>query len=164
MKKEHATFLGLRGDALAVALAVKARWPFVVFTSGHRSLEEQANAMAGNVLRSRGWIHVTYLPSKVRDACHEWVLKARHVRTRADLAFGLLMILRQHTPEEVSRLTLHVTGDAFDIDPNAPADCVEFLRAEARRLDGKFLEREGGIKILHWQAKRRIVAPAAPLV
>src|SRR5687768_8998113 len=65
--------LDLKGKAKAGAYALKKAHPSVTFTSGRRSKESQASAMAGNVVDNRNWIKETYKASTLRDACQKWV-------------------------------------------------------------------------------------------
>jgi hypothetical protein len=148
---------GLVGDALNVATELLRRFPDAELTSGKRDLKEQAAAMATNVLKERGWIGATYKPSPVSQALHAWALEKRHVRVKGDLAFGLLDMMRRFTPFELGKLSLHLTGEAFDVRPMNTArgmSLKKYLAEAAADKGGKFLEREGGLIRWHWQAKR----------
>ena len=53
--------LQLAPVARAAAYALKRAHPSVIFTSGRRGKQDQARAMASNVVQNRGWIRQTYL-------------------------------------------------------------------------------------------------------
>src|SRR5580658_3697650 len=65
--------LNLAPTAKSAAYELKRLHPQVVFTSGRRSVEDQARAMAGNVAKNRKWIEQTYHTSVVSKACQKWV-------------------------------------------------------------------------------------------
>ena len=65
--------LDLAATARTAAYALKKAHPAVEFTSGRRSKEDQARAMAGNVVDNRKWIEQTYASSTLRTQCQEWV-------------------------------------------------------------------------------------------
>jgi hypothetical protein len=67
--------LNLRGSARKGAYALKKAHPAVKFTSGRRNKEDQARAMASNVVLNRTWIEETYASSTVSKACQKWVNK-----------------------------------------------------------------------------------------
>jgi hypothetical protein len=52
--------LDLSDTARNAAYELKKKHPLVTFTSGRRDKQEQANAMAGNVVLNRKWIKETY--------------------------------------------------------------------------------------------------------
>src|SRR6185503_21125015 len=58
--------LGLVDYAQEAADELQAEFPDVVFTSGRRTVSQQANAMAGNVVQNRNWIAETYVASQER--------------------------------------------------------------------------------------------------
>ena len=65
--------LNLTTTASTAAYALKKAHPSVTFTSGRRSKEDQARAMASNVVTNRKWIEQTYVSSPLRTKCQEWV-------------------------------------------------------------------------------------------
>ncbi len=146
--------MGLRGDALAVALEMLERYPGAVITSGKRSLEEQAAAMAANEYTRRGWVEATYKPSVAKAACARWC-KEHPKASRKAIQSGLLSVLRGLLPSDLNGISLHLTGDAFDVQPEkARPEIADWLRARALKLGGRFIENEGGLWRWHWQAKR----------
>ena len=145
---------GLRGDALDVMRAMLALFPGVQVTSGKRSLEEQAAAMAANESIKRGWIAATYVDSTAKRACVDWC-REHPKATRKALQSGLLSVLRGLLPSELASLSLHLSGDAFDVHPDkARPEIAKWLFAESVARGGKFIENEGGLWRWHWQAKR----------
>ncbi len=149
------SYWGLRGDALDVALDMVRRYPGAAITSGKRTIEDQAAAMAANQHRRRTWIEETYKDSVAKRACLEWC-KAHPRATRTALQSGLLSVLRGLLPSELAGISLHLSGDAFDVQPEkARPEIAEWLRIQALKLGGKFIENEGGLLRWHWQASRR---------
>lgn len=142
--------LDLRGKAKTGAYALKKAHPSVTFTSGKREKADQARAMAGNVVENRDWIKETYKQSTIRDACQKWVDDNPDKKTKSEIAEGLLSVFNDHTDDEVGRISKHLTGDAFDVQPvETDADAI---KKSIRDLDGcTFLEKEGGL--VRWHAQ-----------
>lgn len=64
-------------------------------------------------------------------------------------------MLRGLLPSELAALSLHLSGDAFDAQPDkARPEIAKWLHAEAIARGGKFIENEGGLWRWHWQARR----------
>lgn len=161
---------GLRGDALTVAREGHKRFgdDFEI-TSGRRTLEDQAAAMASNEHRAPGWIVATYVDSDAKAACVASVQAARDrgLTSRGEILCALLGALRTLSDVELSRLTMHLSGDAFDVRPlcveirgvltltKRGKEIADWLREQASKRGGRFLDREGGLLRLHWQARRR---------
>jgi len=146
--------LGLDFDTHAVAAALVEACPWVNFTSGRRTVIEQARAMAENTVKRRDWISLTYLPSPVSSALSAWVLATPEAKSVNALLSGFLPIMRKFSPEDLGKLSRHLDGRAFDVEPQQgrPGEKIcGFLRAAAQSRNGKFLEREGGIQIWHFQ-------------
>lgn len=153
--------LGLVGVALSVALELEKVFPMAVFTSGHRTLAEQAHAMAGNVVRNRQWIAETYVVSAASAACQAWV-DANLGASLAETANGLLVVLQGLTPEELEQLTHHLVGCAFDVQPRGGligTAMLRWLQGQCAANGGKLLTHEGGLSIVH--AQFPIPVPAA---
>ena len=143
--------LDLRNDAKKAAYALKKAHPAVKFTSGRRDKSDQARAMASNVVENRKWIEQTYVDTKVSRACQKWVDDNKDKKTRDEIAEGLLSTLNDFTDEDLSKLSKHLSGDAFDVQPvETNADDI---KKTIRGLDGldKFLEKEGGL--VRWHAQ-----------
>lgn len=166
--------LDLAEPALSAATDFSQAFPWAVFTSGRRSMELQAWAMAGNVVRNRDWIrggeHPTYKPSPCADACQAWVWTHPEATTQAEIAAGLLAVTSGYSDEEIAKMTVHPSGLAFDVQPigvkmrpgqsagswademaRASRACA-WLGARAAKVGGRFLQRENGLVIWHWQA------------
>ena len=142
--------LDLKGKAKTGAYALKKAHPSVTFTSGRREKEDQARAMAGNVVEERDWIKKTYKQSKIRDACQKWVDDNPDKTTKDDIKAGLLSVFNDHTDDEVAKISKHLSGEAFDVQPvETDADAI---KKSIRDLDGcEFLEKEGGL--VRWHAQ-----------
>ncbi len=145
--------LYLSATAKSAAYQLKAAFPTIEFTSGRRDKAAQASAMASNVVLNRNWIRQTYMDSDAIRACQGWVDQHPQVTTKADLAAGLLSVLNSLTDEQLSHVSKHLSGDAFDVQPvddNADA-IVQFMRDLTQRMGGKFLDHEGGLRRWHAQ-------------
>ncbi len=144
--------LDLAETAKKAAYALKQKHPAVVFTSGRRNKQQQAHAMAGNVVSNRKWIEQTYVASGVRDACQKWLNDNPKKKTAAEIEQGLLDVLNKYTDSQLGVFSKHISGMAFDVQP---VEGGEDLKASIRALDGldKFLEKEGGLVRWHAQFK-----------
>ena len=135
--------------AYSAALALLQAYPTLNFTSGLRTLPDQARAMSQNVARNRQWIAQTYAPSAGRDVLQAWVDTNPTVTNPVDIAAGLLQTMNTN-PGMTKSISKHLTGDAFDIqiDPNInPADIRSIIVSHG----GTFLDTEGGLPIWHAQ-------------
>lgn len=143
--------LQLAATAKKAAYALKKAHPTVVFTSGRRNKADQARAMAGNVVANRQWIKQTYADTKASRECQKWVDNHPTARTKEEIAAGLLSVLNGLTDAEIGRLSKHLSGEAFDVQP--VAQNANEIKATIRRLVGltKFLDREGGL--VRWHAQ-----------
>jgi hypothetical protein len=143
--------LNLSSKARKAAYNLKKAHPSIIFTSGRRSAQDQARAMAGNVIKNVRWIEETYLPSEVCTKCQEWVNIHRDKKTAEEVAAGLLTVFDTFSDTDLARFSRHLSGDAFDVQPvdkNAAA-----IKKTIRGLPevDKFLEREGGL--LRWHVQ-----------
>jgi hypothetical protein len=141
--------LDLNATAKKAAYALRRKHPDVEFTSGRRDKAEQASAMASNVILNRKWIEQTYAASKVSRACQKWVDDNADKKSKAEIAAGLEGVLEALTDAELSLLSRHLAGAAFDVRP--VAEDAEKIKATIRGLAGlrKFLEKEGGLDRWH---------------
>lgn len=142
--------LGLRGTALQAARDYEARYPDVVFTSGRRSLQDQARAMAQNVVVNRQWIGQTY---KAAGKLQAWVDAHPEAKSHASTEAGLLSVLQGMTDDERARVSCHLSGDAFDVKPDNDKGKDDYLKSLAVQYGGKYLDTEGGLRRRHWQAR-----------
>jgi len=130
---------------------LKKAHPSVTFTSGRRNKAEQASAMASNVVKNRNWIEETYLASPLRTRCQDWVDAHPDKKTQAEIAEGLTGVFDAATDAELGKLSKHLSGEAFDVQPvTVNADAI---KKTIRELDGlsKFLDKEGGL--VRWHAQ-----------
>ena len=143
--------LNLSAVAKKAAYELKEKHPSVHFTSGRRDKQEQAHAMATNVVLNRNWIKQTYAPSAARDACQKWVDENSDKKTTDKITAGLKIVLNGLTDAELARLSKHLSGDAFDVQPVVKdADEIKKTIRDLPGLD-KFLEKEGGL--VRWHAQ-----------
>jgi hypothetical protein len=143
--------LDLAATAKAAAYELKKLYPQVIFTSGRRGLEDQARAMASNVVKNRKWIQQTYQKSVVSQACQKWVDNNPTKKTKDEIATGLKSVFDSLTEAQVSQISKHLSGEAFDVQPvtkDAPK-----VKKIIRGLKGltKFLDKEGGL--VRWHAQ-----------
>jgi hypothetical protein len=142
--------LDLAPTAKKAAYELKKAKPSVVFTSGRRDKDEQASAMAANIVKDgRDWIKETYAKSKARDDCQKWVDDNKEKTTKAEIAAGLKGVLDGLTDAQLNALSKHLSGQAFDVQPVDP-DKDEIKKA-IKGLTGitKFLEKEGNLTRWH---------------
>jgi hypothetical protein len=132
------------------ATILKSKHPTLEFTSGRRSIFQQAHAMAANIvsLHDRKWIGKTYLAGAKLQA---WVDKHPEAVTVDALTAGLEQTMNAMAEEERTKISRHLTGRAFDIRPvvlNAKK-----IKASIQALPGlhKFLDHEGGH--VRWHAQ-----------
>lgn len=138
--------LDLAENALSAAQTLKAKHPAVVFTSGRRSVDQQADAMASNIVRNRQWIAQTYAVSTERDTLQKWVDDHPAATTRAAIAAGLSTIMSGWSDAQRVKLSRHFAGLAFDVRPGDAA-----IKKSIQDLANlvRFLDSEGGITIWH---------------
>ena len=143
--------LDLAATARTAAYALKKAHPAVEFTSGRRSKEDQARAMAGNVVDNRKWIEQTYASSSLRTRCQEWVDANTDKTTQAQIAAGLVSVFNTVTDADLGKFSKHLSGEAFDVQP-VDKDAEE-IKKTIRGLVGlsKFLDTEGGL--VRWHAQ-----------
>ncbi|MGH9933469.1 MAG: hypothetical protein ACREA9_30160 [Pyrinomonadaceae bacterium] len=140
--------MDLEPIAKEAATALHEKYPHLEFTSGRRSIFQQAHAMAGNVVLRRKWIGKTYLAGA---KLQQWVDNHPEANTVDEITAGLVEVMNAMPEEELVKISRHLTGRAFDIRPvkaNAAA-----IKADIRKLPGlhKFLDHEGGL--VRWHAQ-----------
>ena len=159
--------LGLNATAHAAAHELYRQCPWVQFTSGRRSLAEQARAMACNAAVRRDFIARTYI-----HGGEELQLVVNHHpewETVEQLEHGLFAYMHDKMlPDRLSLLSRHMSGDAFDVLPLLGGSPVEREQASHTmhvidRLPGldKFLTHEAGLPRWHVQF---VASAALPLV
>jgi len=144
--------LDLSPVAKHAATLLKAAHPEVVFTSGRRDLAGQARAMASNVVHNRQWIATTYKDTPQRDALQDCVDGCAANSNQAVYSAALLDVMQDWDDAELSHVSKHLSGDAFDVQPfEGPTAAA--VKATIRGLPGLtlFLEKEGGL--VRWHAQ-----------
>jgi len=148
--------LDLEPVAQAAAIELRGKQATVTFTSGRRTVPEQASAMGQNIVSSgnRNWITDTYVTSAGVRALQKWLNDNPTVTDEAGMAAGLAGVLNGLTATQQGYVSKHLLGKAFDVQPvteNAAA-----IEADIRGLKGidKFLEREADLVRWHAQFKR----------
>jgi hypothetical protein len=147
--------LDLAATAKNAAYELKKKRPAVGFTSGRRSVSEQARAMAANIVSDgRKWIEETYSPTSARTKLQDWVDAHPEATTVDTIGAGLEEVFGTLTDSQKGWITKHITGEAFDVQPQT--EDAEQIKADIQVLPGitKFLEREGGLVRWHAQFKR----------
>jgi hypothetical protein len=147
---QNISSLNLSATAKKAAETLLAKYPSIQFTSGRRDLEDQARAMAGNVIANRNWIEETYTKNDASTACQKWVDDNPDATAKAAIAAGLLKTLKD-LGKKAGQISKHLTGDAFDVQP-VTKDAAEIKKA-IKDLPGctKFIEKEGGL--VRWHAQ-----------
>lgn len=144
----------LTGVAADVARELVKKFPDMVITSARRTIADQARVMAHNEVRERMWIERTYASTRPAQECAAW--SAQHPKaTEDELLLAFSRIIAAFPPDEQRKLSRHLTGEAFDVKPIGGAAGEELLSALkdwAVQKQGKFLDREGGLVVWHWQA------------
>ena len=143
--------LDLAPVARAAAYALKRAHPAVKFTSGRRNKDDQARAMASNVVGNRKWIEQTYASSTLRTKLQDWVNAHPDKTSKQDIETGILLVFDTASDAELAKFSRHLGGMAFDVQP-VMLD-AEKIKATIRHLDGldKFLDSEGGL--VRWHAQ-----------
>ncbi|WP_299938234.1 hypothetical protein [uncultured Pelagimonas sp.] len=152
-ERKTASQLDLAEHAKSAALKLEADFPGVVFTSGRRSSDDQARAMAGNVVNNRKWIEQTYKSSPERKSLQDWVDKNPSAKTKAEIQAGLAKIMSDWTDTQKKGFSRHMAGLAFDVKPTDDAKLKKAI-SELPNLR-KFLDEEGGITIWHADFKQK---------
>ena len=143
--------LKLNDVAKKAAYELKKAHPSVVFTSGFRTTDDQARAMAGNVVSNRKWIEDTYIQSTARDKCQKWVDDNPDKKTKEEIHAGLKSVMDDLTDEQLGLLSKHLSGAAFDVQPVEKDG--DDIKKTIKGLTGltKFLDKEGGL--VRWHAQ-----------
>lgn len=144
--------LNLAPVARAAAVALRAKFPTVKFTSGRRAVADQARAMSQNLVKNRKWIAQTYVSTPESQALQAEVDKFGPHATAEAIAHALEALMEDWTDAQKGRVSKHFSGEAFDVQP-VPGQQGEAIKAAIRKLPGltKFLESEGGL--VRWHAQ-----------
>jgi hypothetical protein len=122
--------------------------PEVVFTSGRRAVKGQADAMASNGVQRRNWIQQTYVKTAERDALQKWIEDHPEATTRLTISAGPESVMNGWTDEQKRPVSLHFSGQAFDVQPVANGDAVVKTIKSLSNLR-QFLELEGCLRRWH---------------
>jgi hypothetical protein len=132
------------------ARLLQQKHPNIEFTSGRRTIAQQAHAMAANIvsLNDRQFIGRTYLAGA---KLQQWVDAHPNAVTVDVITAGLLEVMNGMAEDEVLKISRHLTGRAFDVRP--VTQNAEAIKADIRALPGlnKFLEKEAGH--VRWHAQ-----------
>ena len=136
--------------ARQAATILKSKHPKLEFTSGRRTVRQQAHAMASNIvgLHERKWIERTYIAGA---KLQEWVDLHPQAVTVDAITDGLEQTMNAMSQDELLKISRHLTGRAFDVRPVTLNARV--IKADILRLPGlhKFLDHEGGH--VRWHAQ-----------
>lgn len=145
--------LGLAGVAKDAAYDLKRRHPDIVFTSGRRDTVAQARAMAASVVRNRQWIVETYVFSSVSFACQKWVDDHPEAVTHIQIQNGLQGVLDSLPNKQVVKLSKHLSGEAFHLQPVLDQEKAAAIKTSIWQLAGltKFVEKRGDLVVWHAQ-------------
>ena len=140
--------MDLEPVAKKAATMLLEKHPQIKFTSGRRTITQQAHAMANNVVKNRKWIGQTYIAAA---KLQKWVDANPQAKTIAAITAGLEKSMKEMPEKDLLKISRHLTGKAFDVKPvttNAKA-----IKATIQSLPGlhKFLEKEGGL--IRWHAQ-----------
>ena len=142
--------LNLEPVAEAGARKLKELFPHIDFTSGRRSLRDQARAMSQNVTLNNSWIYQTYTGSEAAISLQDYV--DHHLnQTAKHYEDAFTTILEKFSSDQLTRLSKHLGGQAFDIRPTTQD--ADAIKTTAHSLTGltKFLDKEGGLVRWHLQ-------------
>jgi hypothetical protein len=140
--------LGLVDYAQDAATALLAAHPNVVFTSGRRSVKQQADAMAENILQNRQYIVQTYAANPESRSLQQWVDDHPEASSKVAISTGLEDIMRDWTDAEKKTLSRHFSGQAFDIQPVDDDGAIE-QTIKALPNFRQFLASRGGLSRWH---------------
>jgi hypothetical protein len=149
--------LQLAPNARRGAEWVRARHPEIVFTSGRRDVLDQARVMAQNTVKyGRAWIGQTYRPSSMIDTLNEWLHQHDDIHETKQIADGFYECLLACHSSGLSRLSRHLTGDAWDAawPGDVLGDAIVkniVLNMPAEYGLDRVINREGGLRVLHVQ-------------
>jgi hypothetical protein len=131
------------------AQMLQSAHPEFCFTSGRRTILQQAEAMAVNVCKNRKWIEQTYLHAQFLQAVVDQHPEATTVDQVTQVLFDALLPC---TPDELDLVSKHFTGHAFDGRWVEGPD-GEAILATCWSLPGvdKVLTKESNVRLFHVQ-------------
>ena len=129
----------------------------LTLTSGHRSVDDQAHAMAVNAHNDRHYLRI-YASQAVKE-CQEWVEKwlEEHHSENVDIEECKAYLL-EALNGKWHEVSWHLTGDAFDCSPHGTDEqkaLLEKMVADINASGGeaKFLDSEHGDPAWHVQCR-----------
>jgi DNA helicase HerA-like ATPase len=143
--------LNLATDVNRRAIELTAKHPGVAFTCGRRTIEEQAKLMAEQIVENRTWINDTFMESTARQKLQSWLDLNPTAVTEDQIALGLKKIIKDMSESEREKVSPHLTGTAFDIQP--PPVSSEQIKSDIKALRGvkDLMENENGKVVWHVQ-------------
>src|SRR5207244_8004636 len=106
--------------------------------------------------KNRKWIEQTYAAAA---SLQKWVDDHPKATTVDDIAAGLKETLDGMTEAARGGVSKHLSGEAFDVQPQTKD--AEKIKADMRALPGvtKFLDQEGGL--VRWHAQFKLGLPVS---
>jgi hypothetical protein len=140
--------LDLSPEARRAAVELKRKHPEVVFTCGHRTIDEQVATLAMEIAKNRGWRNAR---NGAYQKIQNWLDENPTIATSEDVASGLKGLIRNMSHNEWDEISPHLTGRCFDIQP--PLANADQIKADIQvlRLFEQLLENEDGNTIWHIQ-------------
>jgi len=147
--------MGLTPRMAARATELQTAFPTVVYTSGRRTLQAQAHAMAVNTTMNRNFIRQTYVHAALLQTTIDAHPEAVEVSQIENL---LVADMNALAPADLNRISRHLTGDAVDLlpmedDTGTPTDVGAQVIAWIKACPDTdiMLLREAGLVKWHWQ-------------
>jgi hypothetical protein len=135
--------LDLGDTARKAAYELKKAHPKVKFTSGRRSIDDQARAMSQNIVTDRQYIESTHKASTLKTKLQKWVDDNPDKKTQKEIQDGLMSVFNTASESELDDFSAHRKGNAFDVQPvEKDADAIKKTIRGLKNLD-LFLEKEG---------------------
>ena len=140
-------------------------FPDLEITSGIRSMQTQAAAMASNCILNPKWIEKTYrqplcaAAQAAQSAVDSVYGVVENIISVNNLTTAIIGALSVFSSDELRKLSWHLSGDAFDVQP-VDGDEGAAVKDKIRSLvglritnggHGEFLEKEGGLTRWHVQ-------------
>lgn len=144
--------LNLAPNAKAGAESLKKEFgSSIVFTSGRRSVKDQCRVMAQNIVSTgnRKWIEETYVAGK---ELQQWVDNNPDADTVFELQAGLESVMNSWDDKKLAKISYHLSGGAFDIQPVLGSDGGK-IKSAIKNLKNlnRFLDGENGVAVWHLQ-------------
>ena len=105
--------------------------------------------MSQNIAADKTYLIKTYKSSKAKDACVAWCENNPSKKAK-DIEAGLLKVLNDLSDTDVQKISRHLGGLAFDVQPNS-CDLKTLKSIVEKQFSGEFLDHEG--KLCRWHAQ-----------